>query len=233
MNWATHMLQLHLTNFIVIAEDEKVYQFLTNTTDLKGHVLRSSEFHRPFEAHGAHAFVEYDSKGFSWCSRPHYLLSVVRYGYTAIWIDSDAVLLRSPMHILPDMYDIVVTEDSNQPQSYSIPCSCFIVARPRPATLDLLRSWATLCGDATQDQHSLGAALNMLRGNVSMYMMPVQAFPNGFFMNATEVSALPSSLQPYWVHANWRVGKDAKNRFLIANGAWIEQRQDTFCKIAN
>jgi len=133
MNWATHMLQLHLTNFIVIAEDENVYQFLTNTTDLKGHVLRSSEFHRPFEAHGAHAFVEYDSKGFSWCSRPHYLLSVVRHGYTAIWIDSDAVLLRSPMQILPDLYDIVVTEDSDRPQGTSVPCSCFIVARPRPA----------------------------------------------------------------------------------------------------
>lgn len=232
VNWVLHMQEANVTNYIVIAEDARALEYLVGKFD--GHVISSASFHRPFYSKGGIDLVEYNNTGLSWCSRPHYLKSIAERGYTAIWVDSDVALLRNPMPLLPRSYDIITANDElivDDDRRYHNICSCFVAARPQLGSFELLRSWAAECGDQTQNQPSLSAVMREHRGKINAYVMPRSVLPCGKLMENIELESITHALRPYWVHANYRVGREKKLLFLKKHGAWKVPETEVSCAL--
>jgi hypothetical protein len=222
LNWIEQLRLIGASNFVVIAEDWPTYEYLLRY--VPRNILPSSAFGRPFSRTGRHA-ASFDSPDFKMCSRPYYLRHLMRHNFSAVWIDSDAALLRNPFDVLRDETDSVVLVD-DEPKLEPIPqyphyyCSCFVFVRPSRAAETFLSTWAHLCGNRTQNQVPLNDALDLLAGAVPWRMMPKELYPCGFDAERLTFNKTPGWESPAWIHANWRVGKEAKIRFLVQFGLW-------------
>jgi hypothetical protein len=167
------------------------------------------------------------------CWRPYYLRELIRRNFSAVWIDSDVALLKNPFDVLRNVTDSVVLVD-DEPLLKPIKkyrhyfCSCFVFVRPSKAAEALLSTWAHLCGNRTQNQIPLNEALDVLEGAVS-WSMPKEMYPSGFDAERLTLKKAPGWESPAWIHANWRVGGEAKERFLSRFGLWRNLRAPLHC----
>jgi hypothetical protein len=75
---------------------------------------------------------------------------------------------------------------------------------------------------------------------MTYHIMPHMAFPNGlitekvlardpkYAAQVAEMGLDPADFKPTWIHANFRIGFDAKRAFLKDTKRWIVQREDDF-----
>lgn len=233
LNWIHHVKSSNLTNFVVIAEDEVSYRFLSQT--IPNHVVKSVEFGRPYSQEGK-KIAELDSSNFNWCSRPIFLLAIINAGFTALWIDSDAVVMSNPFEAVDLTSPVVLTDDwpyrrpLTEYKSYL--CSCFVLARPAPQARALLSLWSRKCGNSTNDQPPLNEALLELK-DTSLGAWTIadrRLVPNGHDAEQYTMKRAPGWDEPLWLHANWRKGRDAKVDFLKSAGKWISSdTRGVFC----
>lgn len=231
LNWIEQLRSIGVSNFLVIAEDLPSYEYLL--TVASRNTLPSSVFGRPFSRRSRKAAM-FDSPDFDWCSRPYYLRELIRQNFSAVWIDSDAALLRNPFDVVQGHVDDVVIVD-DEPHMRPIKkyrhyyCSCFVLVRPSRSAETLLSTWAYLCGNRTQDQIPLNEALDLLEGAVSWRTMPKGLYPSGFDAERLTLTRKPGWESPAWIHANWRVGNTAKEQFLSRFGLWRNIRVPINC----
>lgn len=81
---------------------------------------------------------------------------------------------------------------------------------------------------------------------MTYYIMPHMSYPNGLITErvldrdpeyraqAEEMGISADMFKPTWIHANFRIGFDAKRAFLKASDRWIVQHEDDFpvCSLA-
>lgn len=231
LNWIEQLRTIGASNFLVIAEDLPTYEYLLNVAPRN--TLPSSIFGRPF-SHKARQAAEFDSPEFDWCSRPYYLRELTRRNFSAVWIDSDAALVRNPFDVVRHITARIVLVDdeptllpiTKYPHYY---CSCFVLVRPSRAAEALLSTWAHLCANRTQDQIPLNEALDLLEGAVPWWTMPKQLYPCGYDAERLSLTRKPGWESPAWIHANWRVGEKAKEEFLSRFGLWRNIRAPLHC----
>ena len=101
-NWIYHAEKLNIQNYLIFAEDEITLDYINSRHS--NHAVLVSELFEEAVKHSA-GFAEFGTENFRQLTnpRPSFLLSVVRAGYTALWIDSDVVLLQNPLKILPTL----------------------------------------------------------------------------------------------------------------------------------
>ena len=233
LNWIAQLRSINLTNFLVIAEDLPAYEFLL--TIAPRNIMTSSAFGRPF-SRASHKAAAFDSTEFNWCSRPYYLGELIRRNFSAVWIDSDAALLKDPFGIVPATAKPIVLVD-DEPHLKPIKkynryvCSCFVMVRPSGGAHALLSAWAQLCGNRTQDQPPLNEALDMLTGAVAWDVMPKPQFPCGYDAERLTLTGAPGWQAPAWIHPNWRTGGRAKEEFLKQFGLWRNLRAPLHCGV--
>jgi len=231
LNWIEQLRSIGLNNFLVIAEDLPAYEYLLRFAP--HNTLPSYIFGRPFSRTAREA-ASFDSPDFDWCSRPYYLRELIRHNFSALWVDSDAALLRNPFEVLRQMTSYVILVD-DEPALQPITryrhyyCSCFVFVRPSRAAEALLSTWAHLCGNRTQDQIPLNEALDLLKGAVSWQTMPKELYPSGYDAERLTLTKSPGWESPAWIHANWRVGEEAKENFLSRFGLWRNLRAPLHC----
>lgn len=231
LNWIAQLQSIHVHNFLVIAEDLQTYEFLL--TVIPRQTLMSSAFGRPFGQAGQKAAV-FNSSDYSWCSRPYYLNKIIQQNITAIWIDSDAMLLRDPFAVVPDTEeDIIVTDDEpilepilDMPHYY---CSCFVKVRPTLGATAVLSMWARQCGSRSRNQPALNEALDIMAGKVKWHVLPRRLYPCGYDADRLTFAGALGWESPAWVHANWRVGAESKELFLKRVGMWRNLRAPLHC----
>lgn len=91
-----------MQNYLVFAEDEITFDYLN--TRHKNHAVFVRALYDQ-AAQDSADFAEFGTEAFRRLtqSRPAFLLRVVQAGYTALWVDSDVVLLQNPLQILPTL----------------------------------------------------------------------------------------------------------------------------------
>lgn len=235
LNWIAQLASIGAHNFLVIAEDLPAYEYLLRV--IPRQTLPSHVFGRPF-SRTARPAARFDSKDFDWCSRPFYLRQLIRQNVRAVWIDSDAMLLKNPYEVVTSTSsssdEVVLVDDEPVLQpitKYShYYCSCFVMVRPSKAANAFLSTWAQLCANRTQDQPPLNEALDLLDGVVSFTRLPKPVYPSGYDAERLTLLRRPGWEAPAWVHANWREGVLAKEQFLSRFGLWRNIRAHLQCK---
>ena len=240
-NWIIHVKKLNITNFIVIAQDENVYDVLS--TFVPGHVVMLDRDHP--------SNVQVESDAFSFASqgfyeickqRPHMIQSILDQGYKVLYSDTDLVWLKNPFEQLPDNVDYVgMTDVDNEDPEIDRRdvCSAFLYFQPNYNTKMLLSYWTKrMVLDQNQyghDQDHWRETLQKLKGSYTMHLLPKQLFPPGFLYfdvntlqeRLTEI--IPSEV--YTVHANWMTGYRTKVSHLKDKGHWlIKKGNELICR---
>lgn len=232
LNWIEQIRSIGLSNFLVIAEDLPTYEYIMSSAPRN--TMPSYSFGRPF-SRGARQAASLDSPDFKMCHRPHYLIELIRRNVSALWIDSDAALLRNPSELLLHESDKIVLVD-DQPYLKTTTrhyiCSCFVSVRPSSAAEALLSTWAHVCGNKTKNQAPLNYALDFLGATVPWKLMPKKLYPCGYDAERLALTKIPGWQSPAWVHANWRVRKSAKVQFSSKFGVWHNISAPLQCGVA-
>jgi hypothetical protein len=231
LNWIEQLRAIGVGNFLVIAEDSPTYEYLLSL--VPRNTLPSYMFGRPFSRKARQA-ASFDSPDFKMCYRPYYLRELIRRDFSAVWIDSDVALLQNPFDILRHEVDNIVLVD-DEPFLKPIKkyrhyyCSCFVMVRPSRAAEAMLSTWGHLCGNLTQNQVPLNEALDLLEGAVPWRTMSKELYPCGYDAERLTLIKTLGWESPAWIHANWRLGQDAKEQFLARFGVWHNIRAPVHC----
>ncbi|KAI8114353.1 hypothetical protein M9434_002479 [Picochlorum sp. BPE23] len=192
----------------ILAEDCKSYKYLTNLGMQPCPPLNYPDDGKAknFNTLGFKNLTSY---------RPIYLQYFLLHGISVLWLDSDIVPKLDLFGFIPPGVDMVLVDDKSNDCHYSShgKCSCFIFMNPRNASLRFLSKWIEIMPRHANDQPALNAALANLghEDHLSLVMLPRYLFPNGRdyakFLNSSA-----------WIHANYRVGRKAKEEFLKIYG---------------
>lgn len=98
-NWIHFIEKLNLQNYLIFAGDQITLDYVNNRHE--NHAVLVSGLYDE-AATTLVDFAEYGDETFRELtqSRPLFLFSVLQAGYTALWVDSDVVLLQNPADIL-------------------------------------------------------------------------------------------------------------------------------------
>lgn len=245
-NWLVHARAVGVHNFLFVSEDAGAHNYLQALAP--GHVVRSSDVlpraeEPPADGDTIHGFGSREF-GQLMARRSHYVHAVLAEGFSALLLDTDAVLLRDPLPYLPLAYDYVGVYDSHPTLEWGRRlCTCLMLLRPSPGAMALARHWGKVCAHAGEDQLcfnalfpdlplDLGSGRNATqlpsspqavvhgeRLELSTFILPRQVFPSGNCLAKAEASLLGAWNSPVWVHANW-LSAPAKQPFLQKLGLW-------------
>lgn len=246
-NWILHAQRLGINNYLIIAEDEVSLRYINNKRP--HHAVPSNLFGYNATETGLE-FMNADSTDFVElsCKRPKFLATFLQLGYNVIWTDMDTAWLEDPFPLVPLHHDFVGVQEHCQngcPLKDINICTCFMHMQPTNRVLRFLEEWHNACIEPSRDpslndQHHFNRVFQASgAGYLDYYIMPLQLYPSGFFAEKNTPLQLGkikeqsfkqlgagSALQPAWVHANHRLGKESKKAFLQQHGVW--EVQDSF-----
>lgn len=181
------------------------------------------------------------SNGFSQLvnTRPRRLLYLLNKGCSVLYVDVDTVWLKDPFHDIDaaGQHDIYLTDDHGNPNAFQTHsckngdtwnfCTCFMYVRPTEHAKQLMQLWIN---EAERRKKFDQFALNqpefnnvLCNSNSSYTMLPRKLYPSGEVFNIRGVD-LEGPSAPAVVHANYRVGREAKQGFLDGKGLWQVER---------
>jgi hypothetical protein len=153
--------------------------------------------------------------------RPFYMMALLHAGIKSLWLDVDTFPIVDPFTVVPQglgAADIVVVDDT-----YSL-CSCFIYLGGNPVhALWVVERWASIVHknpSVNNDQPALNQAVNDAldpaifgSNNFTRIILSERQFPSGAVFDKYRHTAL-------WDHANFMVGREAKQSALQQRGHW-------------
>ncbi len=234
-NWILHVEDLGIKNYLTIVDDEGSFEYLN--ARFPGHIVTPALFGRN-KLKRNRPIMEYGSAGFDemMCERLTFQQKVLDHGFTFLWSDMDTVWYQNPLDIMPKGFDFVGVDDSyhgpkHLEQNTGNLCGCFMFWRPTQRSKDFLKDWYSNCAhQAGDDQQALNRMWTSgdMKQKLHWYIMPRQLFPSGtpalsnlkIDWSPNEDPARPHTLFPAWIHANCRIGHEAKRGFLKERLAW-------------
>ena len=215
VNFVRAHKRLGRNNVLIVAEDCAAYRLLAKEvgSDHVAKPLVPSSTKRPTKFREA----EY---GNIVRRRPLYMAALLHAGIKPLWLDVDAFPIVDPFAVVPQgigAVDIVVVDDIKSL------CSCFIYFGGSPVhALWVVERWASLLQENPEnnDQPALNQAMDDAldpdvfgSNNFTRIILPIRQFPSGLNFDDYRHTAL-------WYHANWMVGRDAKQSALQQRGMW-------------
>ena len=215
LNWAFALMAVGHHNFLCIVEDRPGFAYLAEVLPLK-HLVMSPFMHETtgVAEWNTPRFIKYT------ISRPLYIKAVLAHGFRVLWTDIDSVLRKTPEPLLPDGFDLVLTDNRGGMASYgsSNYCSCFLYFKPVPNSIMFLEDWhsALQVSHVNEDQNDFNVVLRRwrLKQNLSVLVLPSELFANGHVLTVWHADYV------VWLHANYRVGKAQKRSYLEYTKSW-------------
>ena len=225
-NWIMHALELNVSNFLAIASDHASFDYLHKA--YPDHVIPASLLEPSADMSGTQ-ILEYGTKEFNsmMCRRIPYQQAVITRGFKLLWCDMDTVWLQNVIEVLPQGLDWVGACDDtalgNAQETENV-CGCLMFWSPTQKAQDAIESWQTTCMQLNgegDDQRAFNIlwADGSLKQSLQWYILPQQVFPSGGLALPMNRSA-ERKLGPALIHANFRVGFEAKRKFLLERQAW-------------
>eukprot|EP00929_Paragymnodinium_shiwhaense_P010285 TRINITY_DN114870_c0_g1_i1.p1 TRINITY_DN114870_c0_g1~~TRINITY_DN114870_c0_g1_i1.p1 ORF type:complete len:365 (+),score=66.63 TRINITY_DN114870_c0_g1_i1:93-1187(+) len=168
--------------------------------------------------------------------RPRRLAHFLQKGCAVLYVDVDTVWLKNPFVDIDNAgtHDIYLTDDHGNVNSFNSHtckngdfwnfCTCFMYVRPTDTAIQLMHLWADHAAAASkQDARTLNQPeFNrvLCASNATYTMMSRQKYPSGEVFNLRSLD-LHGPSAPVIVHANYRVGHDAKKLFMQSKGLWL------------
>lgn len=213
-NWANSLLTLGIENFILIPLDRSTK--ITLEAAYPGHV--APVLPGLDDSHQSNAYATFGMSNFKevTASRPTFIKSFLKKGYSLLYNDADMVWKKN-------VWNEVVLERSEEDAffvgdgaSWSL-CSCNMFMRPNEANIELLEIWRDeiLTGWYENDQPAFNAAVHDRKHSVTWRLGDTEVFPSGnqFFSAKNKKSVA-------LVHANWLIGMQHKQARLAGTGNW-------------
>ena len=232
-NWIHHVEALEIKSWIVVASDDVAYEWLH--TQYPGHIYHVERFRNMLSENNTDsvpdtsAFASFGSAAFAQltCVRPVILAGILVAGINSFWSDADSAYLSDPRHVVPNLYEYVGADDSHtgNEQNTTRLCTGFSFLRPTVSVSDLLLDWHHDCvqgldmSSTRHDQTSFNAVMQAegKRNSLKFYILPRRVAPNGDLCRQIR---LDKDAKPLWIHANWVVGRKAKQSLLREKKVW-------------
>jgi len=151
--------------------------------------------------------------------RPRLLLRYLEAGCTVLYVDVDAMWIKSlPLALAAaGHHDLLITDDRRDvtPGRSNYLCTCLLYLQPTPASRALVKRYGELAQGQQDDQFPFNKALSEHEGKIDYVVLPPAEFPNG-----VRFARNPKAKEAVWVHANWLRGFGAKIAFLKKHGMW-------------
>lgn len=242
-NWLLHAEKIIDPNkhkVVVVPEDEGVVSTLKRlqTTPERFEIMEDIGAQSDlFQVGDVSNTTPWGTKGFSHLvnSRPRRLLHILEKGCPVLYVDTDTVWLKDPFKDVDaaGLHDIYLTDDHGNPNAFQTHnckngdiwnfCTCFMYVRPTEQAKQLMQSWILRAQEKMKhDQYTLNQPeFNevLCNSNSSYTMLPREKYPSGEVFNLRGVE-LRGENAPVVVHANYRVGHDAKRGFMVSHGMW-------------
>lgn len=245
LNFICNLRRLHLSNYLVLAMDSSVYQFLrTNGANVFHHVVNTSPGRRllsqPDDPNlfGTASFLETSRR------KSMLVQTVLQLGYSVVFSDVDVVWLKNPIPILiQHSEDFVLQSDTAYPKTDPLNFnvnSGFYLVRSNVRTVTTLKAIVkysaairrseqkafnyVLCGAFKEDVGGPGKRegsdrCRYRRAGTTARVLSLQSFPNGSdpsFWNGTK-----PHLDAVVVHANYVEGRLRKIERIRKLGFWF------------
>ena len=232
-NWANSLLKQGVDNFVMIPLDNSTYTTLLdaypeNTVPTLPGLENFFDHHlEKYNGFGSDHFKELTA------SRPTFIRSFVKKGYSVLYNDADMVWRGNLWkEIDPEPVAAVETE-SNDKDAFFVSdgtphyiCSCMIFMKPTATNLEALTVWRDeiLTGKYTQDQAAWNKILNgpefLWKDKLNWQRGDPVKFPPGsaYFNQETINPELRDNA--LLIHANWMHGGFNKKFKLELSGDW-------------
>lgn len=231
-NWKHSVNKLGITQFLVIAEDTKIYEALQlgqagdGVTPGINLVLSPT----PVPASDGHK-MDYMSQGYNILvsNRPRYLRVLLELGVDVLYADVDAVWIDNP---LPDLdgtdHDLMIQADADSPNDFPFHmlCTGFMYIRATDRAKRVIFDWEyelLVQTTRTINQEVFNRVVKnaLLRDAISVKVLQFARFPSGMLTYGFPRWLSQQPVKPAVIHNNFMVGRKAKRNRFIQIGLWF------------
>lgn len=148
--------------------------------------------------------------------RPGQILQFLRLECTVLYTDIDNVWLGDVYSAIGEQgaHDLYIADDSGEEGGHNL-CSCFLYLQPSQPVMELVQTWADAVSDHDNDQAFFNQVMKGNGESVDYKVLPYSVFPPG--AQADRYFGDPTMRV---LHANYRIGLDAKKQFLVDHKKW-------------
>jgi rhamnogalacturonan II specific xylosyltransferase len=239
-NWALHLVDLRITNWLLIANDDASYHYLDRK--YPGHIIPISVF-SPDAKMATGGLLEYASQAFNMlmCERLAFQEAVLVRGYWLLWCDTDIAWRQNVLDLIPPGFDWVGVDDERTPitspsKDTTNVCGCLMFWAPTPEAKRVMNTWHQKCiatKGSSQDQEMFGIWWNDgdLKQILRWYILPHHLYASGGTLTDhfdTGLFGNSRAMLPAMVHANYRIGSAQKREFLEERHAWKVPKDELY-----
>lgn len=226
-NWRYSAERVGINKYLVIAEDESVYNELSKD-NLPALVMSPTPVEDSEQAQG----LRYKSATYNALvgNRPRYIRVLLELGIDVLYGDIDAVWNDNPLPDLVGNYDIWIQADADSPSDYPFHmlCTGFMFIKSKPQTQQLIFDWEyelSIQEKKTVNQEIFNklARRAMHRSSIKIKPLDYARFPSGALMYFYPNWMRQQKVVPAVIHNNFMVGAKKKRDKFITIGKWFVQ----------
>ena len=199
-------------DLVVIAEDCGAYNLLKKASVHVCTPLSLKETSNLGDNFDTDGFLEITA------TRPLYVALGLKHGFHVLWMDSDSSPLADPLGFIGGEMETVLVDGNRNENHYQSDnyCSCFFFVRNTVDNIMWMEEWVNVMAHnytTKNDQPAYNIAYRNLRRDGKLQrtiVLPRTLYPNGADYPMFKTSSA-------WIHANRRIGLQAKVGFLREN----------------